>query len=46
MAIKALIEARWKAINCGVIALVLVKVSIATREHINSIQHMCEKDIV
>ena len=30
MAIKELIEARWKAIICGVIALVLVEVSAAT----------------
>jgi hypothetical protein len=30
MAIKELIEARWKAIICGLIALVLVEVSAAT----------------
>jgi ABC-type transport system involved in multi-copper enzyme maturation permease subunit len=30
MAVKELIEARWKAIICGVIALVLVEVSVAT----------------
>ena len=30
MATKELIEARWKAIICGVIALVLVEVSAAT----------------
>ena len=30
MAVKELFEARWKAIICGLIALVLVEVSTAT----------------